>query len=141
VKTQVSPKGPDLPVFPRFLAIRGGRRDFTLYMGRAAATLVEVCMPSCKALAILSIVTTLASTSQPLAHDWYPAWCCSDKDCRELVEANGETVLETPDGWKLWDGRVIPRKSAKPSPDTKFHLCEEALSKAIICFFVPPGAT
>lgn len=98
-------------------------------------------MPSRKTLAVLSIATTLASAPKTLAHDWYPAWCCSDRDCRELVEDKGETVLETPDGWKLWDGRVVPRKVGKPSPDKKFHLCEEALSKAIICFFVPPGAS
>jgi hypothetical protein len=75
------------------------------------------------------------------AHSWYPVWCCSDHDCRELVESQGETVSETLNGWELWDGRKVPRRTAKPSPDTKFHLCEEASTKAIICFFVPPGAT
>src|SRR3954467_416575 len=39
------------------------------------------------------------------AHDWYPLDCCSNKDCRALVEINGETVLEGPEGWRLWDGR------------------------------------
>ncbi len=75
------------------------------------------------------------------AHSWYPAWCCSDHDCRELIEASGETVTETPGGWKLWDGRVVARQYAKLSPDGKFHICEEPTTKAIICFFVPPGAS
>jgi hypothetical protein len=75
------------------------------------------------------------------AHDWYPAWCCSDKDCRALSEENGETAIEAPDGWHLWDGRVAARGSAKISPDKRFHLCDEPTTKAIICFFVPPGSS
>jgi hypothetical protein len=76
-----------------------------------------------------------------LAHGWYPAWCCSDHDCRELMDASGETVAETSDGWRLWDGRIIARRYAKPSPDAKFHICEEPTTKAIICFFAPPGSS
>jgi len=79
--------------------------------------------------------------AEALAHSWYPAWCCSDHDCRELVEAKGEIVAETREGWKLWDGRLIARPYAKPSPDGKFHICEEPTTKAIICFFAPPGAS
>ncbi|MFC4171095.1 hypothetical protein ACFOYU_03330 [Microvirga sp. GCM10011540] len=74
------------------------------------------------------------------AHDWYPITCCSEKDCRALIEANGETVLESIAGWELWDGRVVPRDAAKPSPDGKFHLCENP-AKQILCFFAPPGAS
>jgi len=76
-----------------------------------------------------------------IAHDWYPAWCCSDRDCRPLAEEKGETVVETADGWRLWDGRLVGRGDAKPSPDKNFHLCEEALTKAIICFFAPVGGS
>jgi len=76
-----------------------------------------------------------------LAHGWYPAWCCSERDCRELTDAVGETVAETAEGWRLWDGRIIARKYAKQSPDAKFHICEEPTTKAIICFFAPPGAS
>jgi hypothetical protein len=74
------------------------------------------------------------------AHDWYPVSCCSDKDCRPLADAKGESVLETFAGWVLWDGRVITRDAAKVSPDGKFHLCENP-SKQILCFFAPPGAS
>jgi len=98
-------------------------------------------MLSRKALAIVTAMISLAVAPDGMAHDWYPVWCCSEKDCRELVEAQGETVLETPEGWQLWDGRKVPRNTAKPSPDNKFHLCEEARSKAIICFFAPPGSS
>jgi hypothetical protein len=79
--------------------------------------------------------------TQALAHSWYPAWCCNDHDCRELVATKGETVIETEDGYRLWDGRVVGREYAKPSPDRHFHMCEEPTTRAIICFFAPQGET
>jgi hypothetical protein len=57
-----------------------------------------------------------------------------------LVEADGETVLETADGWRLWDGRLVKRGMAKLSPDGTFHLFETR-SRSILCFFVPPGSS
>jgi hypothetical protein len=89
------------------------------------------------------LTCTLLSLVPPagaLAHDWYPAACCSEKDCRPLVEAKGESVLESAKGWELWDGRTVPRDTAKLSPDGHFHLCEST-AKTILCFFAPPGAT
>jgi hypothetical protein len=88
--------------------------------------------------AILAALAAIVS-SQALAHSWYPYWCCSDHDCRALIAAKGEIVRETEDGFQLWDGRFIGREYAKPSPDEKFHMCEEASTKAIICFFAPQG--
>ncbi len=78
--------------------------------------------------------------SASFAHDWYPISCCSEKDCRPLTEAKGESVLESTKGWELWDGRTIPRSNAKVSPDGKFHLCEDP-AKHILCFFAPPGSS
>ncbi len=69
-----------------------------------------------------------------------PVACCSEKDCRPLTDAKGESVLESMAGWELWDGRTIPRSNAKVSPDGKFHLCENP-DKRILCFFAPPGAS
>jgi hypothetical protein len=88
------------------------------------------------------LATTLAtlSSSSTFAHDWYPISCCSDKDCHALNEESGQTVTESADGWKLWDGRMIARGLAKLSPDRRFHLCETP-SKTIICFFAPPGGS
>ncbi len=80
------------------------------------------------------------SSSVSVAHSWYPITCCSERDCRPLTDAKGESVLESPEGWELWDGRAIPRREAKASPDGKFHLCENP-AKRILCFFAPPGAT
>ncbi len=94
---------------------------------------------------LLGSAVTLAAfwvlgSSATLSHDWYPISCCSEKDCRALIEANGESVLESVAGWELWDGRIIARNTAKISPDGKFHLCESR-SKQILCFFAPPGAS
>jgi hypothetical protein len=50
-------------------------------------------------------------------------------------------VTQTAEGWRLWDGRLIRRRHAKPSPDEHFHMCEEPTTKAIVCFFAPPGAS
>jgi hypothetical protein len=57
-----------------------------------------------------------------------------------LVEESGETVIESAEGWKLWDGRMIARGIAKLSPDRRFHVCESP-AKRIICFFAPPGGS
>jgi hypothetical protein len=89
-----------------------------------------------------SIAVTAWLLSAPvLAHSWYPPWCCDDHDCRELIEARGETVTETSEGWRLWDGRLVGREHAKMSPDAKFHICEEPSTKAIVCFFAPQGSS
>lgn len=85
------------------------------------------------------LVTSLALGASPaLAHDWYPVSCCSDRDCRPLLEEGGETVTELRDGWRLWDGRVIARSIARLSPDRRFHICESP-ARTVLCFFAPPG--
>ena len=86
-----------------------------------------------RALALLGLCPSVA-----LAHDWYPVSCCSDKDCRPLIEESGETVRESAEGWTLWDGRTIAGGIAKLSPDRRFHVCESP-TKTILCFFAPPG--
>jgi hypothetical protein len=82
----------------------------------------------------------IIETSTACAHSWYPATCCSNRDCRPLVEEMGETVTESENGWILWDGRIIARGIARLSPDRQFHLCETP-TKRILCFFAPPGGT
>jgi hypothetical protein len=89
---------------------------------------------------VRSIVLTslVLEASSALAHSWYPVSCCSERDCRPLVEEKGETVTESEGGWRLWDGRIIARGIAKLSPDRQFHLCETR-TKTVLCFFAPPG--
>jgi hypothetical protein len=89
---------------------------------------------------LLALAPLLFGPSAAQAHDWYPAFCCSDRDCHALVEEDGETVTESVGGWRLWDGRTIARGMARLSPDQRFHLCESP-AKRIICFFAPPGGS
>ena len=80
---------------------------------------------------LLALIVTPA-----LSHSWYPSECCSERDCRELQPAE---YRETPAGYVLWDGRVIPYGSTRPSPDGKPHLCERLIDKRVLCFFAPQG--
>ena len=86
------------------------------------------------------VLIFLLPYSSSFAHDWYPPSCCSGQDCRALIEAKGETVLESVKGFELWDGRIIARDKAQQSPDKQFHLCETRARK-VLCFFAPPGAS
>jgi hypothetical protein len=88
----------------------------------------------------LAVIPMILSSSAPLAHSWYPVSCCSERDCRALIEEIGETVTEFAGGWKLWDGRTIARRTVKLSPDRQFHLCETP-AHYILCFFAPPGGS
>ena len=70
------------------------------------------------------------------AHDWYPGWCCNDKDCRPLPAG---AVRLTAGGWFIVEtGETIPFEKAKPSLDNQFHRCE-ARNGATRCFFAPGG--
>lgn len=95
---------------------------------------------ACMIKYLLASGIVILGSSSVIAHSWYPASCCSDKDCHALIEENGETVTVTANGWQLWDGRVIARSNVKLSPDRRYHLCETS-TKAIICFFAPPGGS
>lgn len=111
----------------RYLGVQAGRTPMEGDMARLLGSAVTY-----TALLVLG--------SAALAHDWYPSYCCSEKDCRPLTEAKGESVLESTEGYELWDGRTIARSTAKLSPDGQFHLCENS-AKRILCFFAPPGAS
>lgn len=66
----------------------------------------------------------LAPGTAALAHDWYPAVCCSDKDCWPAGEGGQEPEPKAgPTGWVLHDGTVVPYAAARPSPDGRFHVC------------------
>lgn len=70
----------------------------------------------------------------------YDQLCCSNFDCREVVEP--KKVMESPDGYVVPSGEVISYSDSKlkPSPDGLFHWCTRAGSDAgpTICLYVPP---
>jgi hypothetical protein len=61
-----------------------------------------------RALALLGLCPSVA-----LAHDWYPVSCCSDKDCRALLEESGETVRESAEAGR--SGTAAPLRGASPN--------------------------
>ena len=69
-----------------------------------------------KVSVVIATTVWFLGVTEASAHDWYPAWCCNDKDCRELAEEKGETVVEAPDGWHLWDGRLAARDFSQDVP-------------------------
>lgn len=76
------------------------------------------------------------------AHEWYPWECCSGYDCGPIPLA--ETPKEEKGGFTLTDGRHVPYKDLKPSPDGRWHLCEqkhekEPRNRKILCVYAPIG--
>ncbi len=86
--------------------------------------------------AAMTMMLTMASGTVQ-AHDWYPFYCCHDKDCRPVDES---AVKFTPKGWFITNtGETIPFNRAQYSPDGRFHICSYGgLPEAkTICLFTP----
>lgn len=84
------------------------------------------------------------------AREWYPAECCSDRDCWVAGIGGAEPEPRaSPSGWVLGDGTLVPYHEARPSPDGKFHVCRHGGSTqgAVVraldrpCLWVPMGAS
>ena len=94
----------------------------------------------CAALAAMLLLVSSAT-----AHEWYPIECCSDNDCAPIP------LLETPreggGGFTLLDGRFIPYRDLRNSPDAQWHLCEQkwpadnVAARKILCTYAPIGGT
>lgn len=58
------------------------------------------------------------------AHDWYPAVCCSQKDCQPIPESR---VRVTPEGYQVegLEG-TVPTLQANTSPDGQYHVCHQS---------------
>ncbi len=96
-----------------------------------------------KALVVLATAALMAAfLLQVRSHEapsgWkYPLECCSDRDCRELTEAETPKPLDGGD-WRLVTGEIVPRSKVKFSPDGLYHLCRGVNGGMIFCLFVPP---
>ena len=90
---------------------------------------------------VLAAALTVAISTAALSHSWYPASCCSGRDCQPLPI---DHVVETRDGWHIKtcsptrpiciDG-FVARGKEKVSQDGGYHVCFNA--SRIICLFVP----
>ena len=91
------------------------------------------------------LVATSIGPATPQAHDWYPAECCSGRDC--MIAANAETIG---DGLLLvvvGELRVAipPGFATRASPDSHIHICfRESFSDGglhshlvPVCLFLP----
>jgi len=79
----------------------------------------------------------LLSNCKATAHEWYDPWCCNNRDCKPYP---AESVTETPVGYRLATGEVVPYRTARVSMDTQFHRC--ALSNNVTrCFYSPRGGS
>lgn len=90
----------------------------------------------------LAAVPTMLPSQKADAHSWYPWECCSENDCSPL--AITETPFEKDGGFYLTDGRHISYKEVRPSPDGRWHLCEQKWPAAvrdrkILCVYAPIG--
>lgn len=93
-------------------------------------------------------LSTCSNNTPAFSHSWYPADCCSDRDCwptGEDADAKEPEVKVVPGGYVTHDGHFVAEKDTRPSKDGRFHVCrysgvrENGListSKGI-CLFVP----
>jgi hypothetical protein len=100
-------------------------------------------------VAVLVFATFCFWQASALAHSFYPAECCSDRDCWPMGNAPDAKEPEpqfTRVGWKLSDGSIIAFNQTRPSPDGRFHVCRHAgsLNGSVIrphsrpvCLFTP----
>lgn len=88
----------------------------------------------------------LAGCAGALAHSWYPAECCSERDCYPIEVHDVKAVTG---GWLVERSTFITYAEARPSPDGKFHICRYQDGKGALikmpgkpaCFWAPMGAS
>lgn len=84
----------------------------------------------------LCVAVALAiSMALARGHDWYPAACCSDRDCAPI---SAERVRAVMIGGYLIDGSIyVGSAEVQPSPDGLIHACFSSENK-LRCLFMPP---
>ncbi len=94
--------------------------------------------------ALLAVLASALPVGAANAHSWYPWECCSENDCAPINVS--ETPHERDGGFYLTDGRHISYRELKPSPDGKWHLCEQKwpanpAARKILCVYAPIGGS
>ncbi len=76
-----------------------------------------------------------------LAHSFYDASCCNDRDCAPLAP---EQVQVTPNGYVLPNGQTVPYGQERVSPDKDYHWCRYPGTQPLVhpynervCFYAP----
>ncbi len=104
------------------------------------------------ALGLMIALSSCTAGSPVLAHSWYPADCCSDRDCWPMgvdSDAREPDPIIVPGGFRTHDGIFISQGETRPSRDGRYHVCRSqgepdgpviSTSKGM-CLFVPqPGS-
>jgi hypothetical protein len=69
-----------------------------------------------------------------LAHLFYSAECCSDKDCHPVP---CDQVKDLGSGWE-WNGKKFDHAQLRVSPDGYCHVC--IATTAPRCIYLPPSS-
>lgn len=85
------------------------------------------------------IAKILLASSIILAHSWYDAACCSDKDCRPVP---CKELIAQPDGTIKWKDVIFSRDKFKASLDGMCHTCISDADGADYgyCVYLPAGS-
>jgi len=87
------------------------------------------------------LTATILSATPLVAHDWYPAECCSGQDCAPVTGVS--FVSSSPNELPVmivttqYGTKPVPRSIApRESPDERMHAC--IFQGQVICLFIPP---
>jgi hypothetical protein len=88
-----------------------------------------------QALLLMSWIALFQWSQPAVAHSFYDAACCSDRDCAPV---HFSTIRERPEGfYVLPQGDFIERGKEKYSPDGDWHVCRSETSGKLLCIYVP----
>lgn len=82
----------------------------------------------------LAAVILLALASPAFGHSWYPANCCSGRDCDVLSESR---VAPHGSGYIVDQRFIVPASQVRRSMDGRFHGCFPTPNE-LRCFWAPP---
>lgn len=97
---------------------------------------------------LIALLSSCGSGAPVFAHSWYPADCCSDRDCWPMgvdSDAKEPDPKVVPGGYLTHDGHFVAEKDTRPSKDGRFHVCRYGGAREAgiiatsrgICLFVP----
>jgi hypothetical protein len=111
--------------------------DIQIDVRRLAIHLLILVILATLLLAGAAIVVGRMQAMQALAHGWYEASCCSDRDCRPVPD---EFVEETKAGVVVKGHGTLSSTDPRLrwSRDQRTHLCEEP-GKLLCVYRKPPS--
>lgn len=112
-------------------------------MHKIVAFLVE-CAIVITTLVCTAFIIHVIVTGKAFGHSWYPADCCHEQDCAEVLSSTSSWIgapgnALVPPEWvvttKFGSGVVPADIKRRPSPDGRAHAC--IVAGKVICIFLP----